>query len=118
MITGIEEMANSLVAPHAGAWIEIRRVLENVVLRVVAPHAGAWIEIVCRPRRYTTKLSRPTRARGLKFLKDCDAMILCAVAPHAGAWIEIAAILEDVRTESVAPHAGAWIEICALAALE
>ena len=33
------------VAPHAGAWIEIKRVLENVVLRVVAPHAGAWIEI-------------------------------------------------------------------------
>ena len=34
-----------MVAPHAGAWIEmaIRNAMLNIV--IVAPHAGAWIEI-------------------------------------------------------------------------
>ena len=33
------------VAPHAGAWIEIAAILEDVRTESVAPHAGAWIEI-------------------------------------------------------------------------
>ena len=37
----------TLVAPHAGAWIEIRIVAESLRnVAKVAPHAGAWIEIV------------------------------------------------------------------------
>ena len=35
-----------IVAPLAGAWIEILLQLLNNVLFVVAPLAGAWIEIV------------------------------------------------------------------------
>ena len=33
------------VAPHAGAWIEIRLNLSGGLCNGVAPHAGAWIEI-------------------------------------------------------------------------
>ncbi len=33
------------VAPHAGAWIEINRLLICLYCSRVAPHAGAWIEI-------------------------------------------------------------------------
>ena len=33
------------VAPHAGAWIEIRRQSQRGKNGGVAPHAGAWIEI-------------------------------------------------------------------------
>ena len=33
------------VAPFAGAWIEIVRVLPSVVVMLVAPFAGAWIEM-------------------------------------------------------------------------
>ena len=56
-----------MVAPHAGAWIEIDRFdLFNVGARV-APHAGAWIEIDMR----------------------INADSVENVAPHAGAWIEI-----------------------------
>ena len=33
------------VAPHAGAWIEIRKVIVSLTKPTVAPHAGAWIEI-------------------------------------------------------------------------
>ena len=34
---------------------------------MVAPHAGAWIEIKMRRRNAIKQVSRPTRARGLKF---------------------------------------------------
>ena len=56
-----------LVAPLAGAWIEIQKLQTQQVLGKVAPLAGAWIEI--------------------------DSMEICheavKVAPLAGAWIEI-----------------------------
>jgi len=34
------------------------------------------------------RMSRPTRARGLKPLKALDKLCGVRVAPHAGAWIE------------------------------
>ena len=34
-----------LVAPFAGAWIEMATVCVRVVLDEVAPFAGAWIEM-------------------------------------------------------------------------
>ena len=38
------------VAPHVGAWIEIRRSAPSISLANVAPHVGAWIEIhIIRP---------------------------------------------------------------------
>ena len=33
------------VAPLAGAWVEIKDLLEEVIMYVVAPLAGAWVEI-------------------------------------------------------------------------
>ncbi|MCI6856177.1 MAG: hypothetical protein MR865_01910, partial [Bacteroidales bacterium] len=53
-----------------------------------APHAGAWIETFAPKRLKRTKLSHPTRVRGLKpdFMLDNDMPNY--VAPHAGAWIE------------------------------
>ena len=37
-----------IVAPHAGAWIEIAAKKELKDLKNVAPHAGAWIEITLK----------------------------------------------------------------------
>ena len=34
------------VAPHAGAWIEIKDLINVGQIVQVAPHAGAWIEIL------------------------------------------------------------------------
>ena len=34
-----------VVAPHAGAWIEINRMECGAFDLTVAPHAGAWIEM-------------------------------------------------------------------------
>jgi len=36
----------AVVAPHAGAWIEIGCGWRRAVRSFVAPHAGAWIEIL------------------------------------------------------------------------
>ena len=40
-----EAFGAAMVAPHAGAWIEIKRREEGLSGKSVAPHAGAWIEI-------------------------------------------------------------------------
>ena len=79
-----------MVAPHAGAWIEIhRRPHRTNAAIVVAPHAGAWIEI----------------------LPSCPWSRASSVAPHAGAWIEIGRRVRTMKCITVAPHAGAWIEM-------
>ncbi len=62
----LNSAAVSLVAPHAGAWIETLPGLRMWEAVCVAPHAGAWIETV---------------AGAVDFVRE-------QVAPHAGAWIE------------------------------
>ena len=57
-----------IVAPLAGAWIEIEAAAKAAARDGVAPLAGAWIEMALL-RRLSKKLM---------------------VAPLAGAWIEIA----------------------------
>ena len=79
------------VAPHAGAWIEIKQVLENY---------------------FNNGSSHLTQVRGLKF--DINIHFYEppeVVAPHAGAWIEIFKSFLGWPSILVAPHAGAWIEI-------
>ena len=56
-----------LVAPFAGAWIEIAVPRPNSCFYLVAPFAGAWIEMPCK----------------------LFAIEIVIVAPFAGAWIEI-----------------------------
>ena len=56
-----------MVAPHAGAWIEILKKSPRKSVNSVAPHAGAWIEM--NPKYQISLLiagSHPTRVRGLK----------------------------------------------------
>ena len=36
---------NVIVAPYAGAWIEILKFIVMLAVIPVAPYAGAWIEI-------------------------------------------------------------------------
>ena len=61
------ETVGALVAPFAGAWIEMFLAVEKWYGQRVAPFAGAWIEI--------------------SFAQSLSAYPL--VAPFAGAWIEI-----------------------------
>ena len=60
-------VALGIVAPFAGAWIEIRTFWTVNFKEDVAPFAGAWIEIVIKVSSRLTSF----------------------VAPFAGAWIEM-----------------------------
>ena len=77
------------VAPLAGAWIEISGIFNAMFPFLVAPLAGAWIEIACSVAVTSSMSSHPSRVRGLKCLKAAGDKICHAVAPLAGAWIEI-----------------------------
>ena len=55
-----------MVAPFAGAWIEIQPYLGRQKFGTVAPFAGAWIEIYTPSFAPIIKPSLPSRERGLK----------------------------------------------------
>ena len=84
----------------------------SIRFAIVAPLAGAWIEIAwplsssVRPTQ-----SLPLRERGLKFDQTRHKMLVHPVAPLAGAWIEICLAAPINHSCFVAPLAGAWIEI-------
>ena len=64
--------AHGEVAPYAGAWIEISPDANIGKQKGVAPYAGAWIEIPAQHPLPIKSPSRPTRARGLKSGKLAD----------------------------------------------
>ena len=81
--------AGRWVAPFAGAWIEMFKYDGDYIFASVAPFAGAWIEISIADAVILTKLSHPSRVRGLKSTSACYGSRKSHVAPFAGAWIEI-----------------------------
>ena len=98
----------------------------------VAPLAGAWIETTFLSKNQTLKLSRPSRARGLKQDVSDGDMILVESRPSRARGLKPACqygslerrqsrpsrarglkrqAITDLRPENiVAPLAGAWIE--------
>jgi len=78
---------------------------------LVAPCAGAWIEIVDVFAVTFLLASLPARERGLKCTEYYRKQLYRKVAPCAGAWIEIARAENVSSSDHVAPCAGAWIEI-------
>ena len=68
IITRILSINSGKVAPLAGAWIEIAVLMKQSALTGVAPLAGAWIEIPKMPMYNAAKESLPSRERGLKSL--------------------------------------------------
>ena len=54
------------VAPFAGAWIEIPVSCADILLKFVAPFAGAWIEMALLSKNLVEVKSLPSRERGLK----------------------------------------------------
>ena len=105
----------NLVAPFAGAWIEIVFRSSHFPSPPVAPFAGAWIEIIKHWVHSTVNIRRTLRGcvDWNHFLYVCNIHLL--VAPFAGAWIEIQVICIDASNRCVAPFAGAWIEILSTA---
>ncbi len=79
-------------------------------MTLVAPHAGAWIETLTGKTLDAVETSLLTQERGLKHSQLKDLKNERKVAPHAGAWIETFRKFNIFIVVSVAPHAGAWIE--------
>ena len=79
----------TLVAPHWGAWIEIRGNQTAGRRITVAPHWGAWIEIGSDAQERRLYRSHPTGVRGLKYREPVRPVRGHTVAPHWGAWIEM-----------------------------
>ena len=67
-----------VVAPLAGAWIEIPMCANHLQCKMVAPLAGAWIEIGSGMTGFNTSF----------------------VAPLAGAWIEIGCHGRDISADN------------------
>ena len=100
------------VAPFAGAWIEMCDSLTASSASDVAPFAGAWIEMMRMYTRHRCIVwSLPSRERGLKYELGGCVERCCFGAPFAGAWIEMETVLVFPSCQNVAPFAGAWIEI-------
>ena len=62
-----------IVAPLAGAWIEINLTDAKLDIHTVAPLAGAWIEMFDTKMFALVGTSLPSRERGLKF-----SYLICA----------------------------------------
>ena len=106
-----EKRTGAVVAPFAGAWIEILIYYPFIGNVNVAPFAGAWIEIRETLTLRGFRASLPSRERGLKSELPQSICIVFYVAPFAGAWIEILIYYPFIGNVNVAPFAGAWIEI-------
>ena len=69
MLSDVNRRIRLLVAPFAGAWIEMLSCVSHDTSPAVAPFAGAWIEITVVLITSTAVLaSLPSRGRGLKYV--------------------------------------------------
>ena len=123
-----------LVAPLAGAWIEILSGNSSRYSSPVAPLAGAWIEIPSAappPRPLASLHSRErglksvpslpfvpslpslhSRERGLKYEQFRKGAAACFVAPLAGAWIEITSSMALFGTPQSLPSRERGLKSC------
>ena len=81
------------------------------VVTVVAPLAGAWIEIPNTLHAYNTELSLPSRERGLKFLNAPFGYKQLRSLPSRERGLKSIEVEGADWVDKVAPLAGAWIEI-------
>ena len=76
------------VAPHAGAWIETKLMINPACGCRSPPTRGRGLKPPATEAEKQEVRSPPTRGRGLKHDSATTISIRTGVAPHAGAWIE------------------------------
>ena len=79
----------AIVAPRAGAWIEISRVAGIKRARESLPVRERGLKFVVWEALRGLQKSLPVRERGLKYFNELPEAAKEKVAPRAGAWIEI-----------------------------
>ena len=122
-----------LVAPHAGAWVEIRRsgialwslwslpTRERGLKYFVHNHRPLFLlSLPTRERGLKSEKkskrcrrieSLPTRERGLKFANHIIEALQAGSLPTRERGLKFISLLSKFDRQSVAPHAGAWVEI-------
>ena len=78
-----------MVAPFAGAWIEMKKWLHGKLMLQSLPSRERGLKSPIENDNSGKLSSLPSRERGLKFLKLEISFLRNSVAPFAGAWIEI-----------------------------
>ena len=78
---------------------------------IVAPFAGAWIEILASCLAPTVIMSLPSRERGLKFWRIVQIDHLESSLPSRERGLKLSYFKKRGKLCMVAPFAGAWIEI-------
>ena len=81
------------------------------IQRKVAPLAGAWIEIRFRILQIISATSLPLRERGLKFSQAIDIVVIVLSLPLRERGLKCVALRDLCLLVRVAPLAGAWIEM-------
>ena len=101
-----------MVAPLAGAWIEITNpaATSRRLTSLPLQERGLKLYDHLLPNQKRLK-SLPSRECGLKSDRSPYRPPHPKVAPFAGAWIEIFVISTTSTARLVVPFAGAWIEI-------
>ena len=87
---------------------KIRKLLVNIA---VAPFVGVWIEMPRMLYQLVSHLSLPSWECGLKYDFACVPLLVVVVAPFVGVWIEMYHPSNPFDPSSVAPFVGVWIEI-------
>ena len=103
--------ARYVVAPLAGAWIEIDIYWNENPYFKSLPLRERGLKSEGAPEQMEFDTSLPLRERGLKLVLPTGCGKTIVVAPLAGAWIEMPCTFPAYKATSVAPLAGAWIEI-------
>ena len=93
-----------MVAPFAGAWIEIMQKSCIGIIGYVAPFAGAWIEIFSSARMpYVCPESLPSRERGLKCLMRNVYDIPTASLPSRERGLKLDPVFDSLRGKRSLP---------------
>ena len=100
-----------LVAPFAGAWIEISEEETNPWSVLSLPSRERGLKFRKRREQDMERPSLPSRERGLKCKMRNNAIKKYRSLPSRERGLKFETIGEDTEYEIVAPFAGAWIEI-------
>ena len=101
----------TLVAPHAGAWVEIPTVTALASLLKSLPTRERGLKLKKKKELAEQEASLPTRERGLKYAAYKKLRLAVGSLPTRERGLKFISLLSKFDRQSVAPHAGAWVEI-------
>ena len=105
------EQSNHLSLPSRERGLKSPSAIISFLSFIVAPFAGAWIEIVTGPLHPCSCKSLPSRERGLKFKERAYSSTHIWSLPSRERGLKLKYQGIYLHPFLVAPFAGAWIEI-------